>query len=95
MKDKFVLVTTEQKGVFAGFLKEHDKEKETCILASAKMCIYWSNDVKGVLGLANMGPSNGCKITPVVKEIYLNKITSITICTEEAKKNWDKEIWAI
>jgi hypothetical protein len=93
MKDKFVLVTTEKKGVFAGVLKEHDKEKETCILGDAKMCVYWSQNVKGVLGLANTGPLVGCKITPEVQEIYLNMITSITICTENAKKNWKKDIW--
>ena len=93
MENKFVVVTTEKKGVFAGELKEHNKEKETCILKNAKMCVYYCSDVKGVLGLANTGPLPGCKITPVIPKIYLNGVTSIMDCTKEAKKNWSKEIW--
>jgi hypothetical protein len=93
MKDKFVLVTTKEKGVFAGTLKEHDKENETCILKNAKMCVYWNESIKGVLGLANTGPNDECRITPNVLTLYLNGITSITECSENAKIQWDKELW--
>lgn len=92
-KKYFVVVTTEKQGVFAGYLKKHDTERETCILEDAQMCVYWSSDIHGVLGLAKTGPLQDCKITPVIPEIYLNGITSIMICTKESEKNWRKELW--
>ena len=92
-KKEFVVVTTKHKGVFFGELKKHDQEKETCILKDAQMCVYWSTVERGVFGLAKTGPSDGCRITPIIPEIYLNGITAVMKCTAIAAKNWRKQPW--
>ena len=57
-----VLVTTAHRGVFFGYATETDGE--TIALKRARLCLYWSRDVKGFMGLAANGPSKSCKIGP-------------------------------
>jgi len=93
MTKRIVLVTTnrDRRGVFCGELVS---EKTNVVeLKDARMAVYWSKKVKGVLGLASIGPQEGSRITPKVPRIKLNGVTSITDCTKEAIKNWEKELW--
>jgi len=84
---KPVLVTTEFRGVFFGYLKEQDG-RESLTLTKARNCIYWSSDVGGFLGLASKGPSDSCKIGTLVDELTIYKITSITPVSKEAAAKW-------
>lgn len=87
-----LLVTTEHKGVFFGY---GIATTENIIrIEDARMCVYWSADVKGVLGLAQSGPTKGCRITPKVPSITLQKVTSVTEATLEAAEAWEKGHWA-
>ena len=86
-----LVVTTAHRGVFFGFAKP--TENKTIRLRDAQMCVYWSADVKGVLGLASKGPSSSCRIGPPVPFITLQDITSITEASEEAAKAWAKQPW--
>ena len=88
MKNKAVLVTTEFRGVFFGYVKNDKKLPFEITLTSARNCIYWSSDVGGFLGLASVGPTSGCKIGTQVPELRLFKITSVTPVSEEAAKKW-------
>ena len=93
MAKRIVLVTTnkDRRGVFCGELLS---EKGNVVeLTNARMAVYWSTTVKGVLGLASIGPQKGSRITPKVPRIKLNGVTSMTDCTKEATKNWEKELW--
>jgi len=85
-----VLVTTEFRGVFFGYIKEDRKLPDEITLKNARNCIRWSSDMDGFLGLAKKGPSENCKIGAKVSEIKLWKITSVTPVTEEAQKQWGK-----
>lgn len=85
---KAVLVTTEFRGVFFGFIKNDKKLPEEITLTNAKNCIYWSSETKGFLGLAATGPKNGCRIGAEIKEITLYKITSVTPVDEKAVEVW-------
>ena len=89
MKQKAVIVTTEFRGVFFGYLKE-DNSPNDLTLTNARNCIYWSQDVNGFVGLATTGPTNNCKIGPVAKEMKLFKITSIIPVSKEAENAWTK-----
>ena len=86
-----MLVTTEHRGVFAGFAS--DTGGETIKLRAARNCIYWSADVKGFLGLASEGPNKSCKIGPAA-DIELRKITAIAEVTAEAQAKWEAAPWA-
>ena len=88
MIDKYVLVTTAHKGVFAGYLKEKDG-KNYCVLTQARNCIRFST-TDGFLELAAVGPNNNSKIGAVAIEIELWDLTSYTVCTDQAKKAWEE-----
>lgn len=88
-KGKFCLVTTEFRGVFAGYVKEDEKSPDQITLTDARNCIYWSADIGGFLGLASYGPSSSCKIGAKVLELTIYKITSISPVSDEAAKKWN------
>lgn len=87
---KPVLVTTEFRGVFFGYLKDDTKAPAQLTLTGARNCIYWSADMGGFLGLAAKGPTSGCRIGMKVEELTLYKITSITPVSETAALAWEK-----
>ena len=93
MTKRIVLVTTDKdrKGVFCGELVS--EKREAVELKNARMAVYWSSATRGVMGLASIGPQKGSRITPSVPKIKLNGVTSITDCTKEAVKQWEKELW--
>ena len=86
-KERPVLVTTAHKGVFFGWAVE--TSGPTISLRRARLCIYWSADLMGFMGLAAKGPNSQCKIGPPA-DIELRDITSVTECTEDAVKRWEK-----
>lgn len=86
---KAVLVTTEFRGVFFGYMKE-DAAPDKVTITGAKNCIYWSSDCGGFLGLAANGPTKDCRIGKRVSELTLYKITSITPVEAAAVDAWEK-----
>lgn len=89
MKNKAVLVTTEFRGVFFGYVKDEKNLPDEITLTMVKNCIYWSAGCGGFLGLAANGPTSGCKIGTQVPELRLFKITSVTPVSDEAAKKWN------
>lgn len=89
--ERAVVVTTEHRGVFFGYADNTDGEQ--IALKRARLCVYWSADVKGFMGLAGAGPTNKCRIGPPA-DITLRKITSVIECTPEAAKRWEEQPWS-
>jgi Domain of unknown function (DUF6948) len=89
--ERAVLVTTAHKGVFFGYAV--DTSGETIKLRAGRLCVYWSSDLRGFMGLASSGPSNKCKIGPPA-DIEVRQITSITEVSKEAIEKWEKSPWA-
>lgn len=90
----YVVVTTDKdkRGVFAGFLAE-DRSPDYVVLHEARMCVYWDKSIRGVVGLAATGPNNGCRISFPATSIKLFGVTSIMTCSEQAKEQWEKNLW--
>lgn len=86
-----VMVTTAHRGVFFGYAT--DTSGSTVKLTRARCCISWTSDVHGFMGLANMGPSRGCKVGPPA-DIELRDITSVVEVTPEAVARWESGPWA-
>lgn len=86
-----VLVTTAHKGVFFGYAKDAAPQRIT--LCKARMCVYWSEDLRGVLGLASSGPSKTCRISNPVDEIVLNDVTAVVKCSPQAIEKWEQGPW--
>ena len=89
-KGRAVIVTTEHRGVFFGYADDTDGDQ--IALAGARLCVYWSADMKGFMGLAGKGPTATCKIGPPA-DIKLRKITAVLECTDEAVKAWELAPW--
>ncbi len=85
-----VLVTTAHRGVFFGYAGNTDGE--TIALRDARLCVYWSSDCKGFMGLASTGPTAGCRIGPKA-DIALRNITAVLAVTDDAVKAWDAAPW--
>ena len=89
-KERAVIVTTSHRGVFFGYTKSTDGDQ--IALARARNCLYWSADVKGFMGLAATGPTNGCRIGPPA-DITLRNITAVLEVASAAVENWEKAPW--
>lgn len=87
-----LVVTTAHKGVFFGY--GTPKLAKSIRLTKVRMAVYWSSNVKGVLGLAVTGPLSGCKISPAVPAMSLDAVTSVMEATPEAAKAWESGLWA-
>lgn len=86
MSERPVLVTTEFRGVFFGWAT--DTEGDTIALKRARNCLYWSKNVGGFLGLASVGPLEGCTVGATA-DITLRKVTCVAECTPEAVAAWE------
>ena len=86
-----LVVTTAHRGVFFGY--GTPTENKTIRLTEAQMCVYWSADIHGVVGLASSGPSKSCKIGPPAPAITLQDVTSVMEASKEAEAAWKGQPW--
>lgn len=78
---KPVIVTTNFKGVFFGYIEETDMKETTIVLKNCRNVIYWSCK-GGFLSLCTTIES-GSKLGSIAPEITLHNVTSIAVCTGE------------
>ena len=83
-----VIVCTDKRGVVFGYTL--DETARPITLTNARMCLYWSADVGGVFGLAEIGPTKGCKISATLPAIALEGVTAIMTVDEKASEAWRK-----
>lgn len=80
-----VLVTTDKRGVFFGFLERQEGDKVT--LTSCRCAIRW-NTTGGFLELAKDGPNSGSKIGSEAERVELYGVTSIADVSAKAVEKW-------
>lgn len=88
-QQKAVLVTTEFRGVFFGYIKDEKKLPAQITLTGVRNCIFWHSSIGGFLGLASKGPNSDCRIGQKVNEVTLYKVTSVTPVDDAAVKKWE------
>ena len=86
MDKQFVLVATEYRTVYAGFLERHD-DNRSVVLSCAKCAISW-NTTKGLQELAKDGPNEGSRIGAEAERITLYGVTSLSFVSDEAREKW-------
>lgn len=86
-----LVITTAHKGVFFGYGVPTDSK--TIRLEQCRMCVYWSSETKGVVGLAADGPQKGSRITPAAPAATIQDVTSCMEASETAVRAWEKGIW--
>lgn len=84
---KFVLITTEWRGVFAGFLESQDDALRKAVITRARCAIDWMTK-KGFLELAEDGPNEDSKIGAEAPRAEFYGVTSVSICTKKAEEAW-------
>ena len=89
-QERPVIVTTAHRGVFFGYATKTDGE--TITLKRSRLCVYWSSDVRGFMGLAANGPSATCRIGPPA-DITLRNITAVLDVTPAAVAKWVNGPW--
>ena len=91
---KPVLVTTQHRGVFFGYLtSEPSKEKVT--IAKCRNVTYWDAATKSFLGLAATGPTKQCRVSAAAgSDSTLFDITGVFVCTPEAVEKFEAAPWA-
>jgi hypothetical protein len=89
-KERPVIVTTAHRGVFFGYAT--DTDGEIIKLRDGRLCVYWSTDCKGFMGLAANGPTASCRIGPPA-DITLRSITAVMEVTSEAVAKWLAAPW--
>lgn len=86
-----VIVTTAHRGVFFGYASETGGS--VIKLRAGRLCVYWSVDLHGFMGLASAGPNRNCRIGPAA-DIDLRDITAVVECSPEAAAAWEKAPWS-
>ena len=86
-KERAVIVCTEFKGVFFGYTTD-DVDAEIIHLKRARMAIYFGT-TRGVMELAETGPTVKSKISARADLPSIRKITAVIDVTPEAVKAWE------
>ena len=84
---QFVLITTEWRGVFAGYLERDDEDKRIVELSSARCAIDWMTK-GGFLELADVGPNQRSKVGNPATFAKIQGVTGIWQCTDVAREAW-------
>lgn len=85
---KAVLVTTEFRGIFFGYVVDDSQLPEQITLSNVRNCLYFAKSVGGFLGLAAKGPDKDCLIGTEAPSFTLYKITGVAPVTEKAAAAW-------
>ena len=85
---KHILVTTKHRGVFAGEITDdQDLSAERMPLKNARMAIRFGT-TRGVMELAETGPTNKSLISARADVPMLHDITALFLITPEAWRKW-------
>lgn len=82
-----IVVCTDKRAVVFG--ETDDVAARPIVLRNARMCLYWSEAVGGVFGLAEVGPDKDCRISAVVPSITLEGVTATMEMTDAAVAQWE------
>ena len=85
---KAVIVTTEHRGVFFGYVEnDQDLTNKTLGLKGAKMAIRWRTS-KGIAELAEIGPNENSLIGAKADVPVIHNITAVFLVSKEAEQKW-------
>ena len=85
-----VLITTERRGIFFGFINPETRNERTLQLTMARNCIYFAASVGGFMGLASKGPNKDCRIGAQVDGVFTVHLVECVIdVSPEAVKAWE------
>jgi hypothetical protein len=87
-EEKIPVVVTTERAPFFGYADPSQQNASSVTLHSARHCLYWSREIGGVFGLAEIGPNGDCRISTTAPEVTIHNVTAFLRCTEAAAKAW-------
>ena len=86
---KNILITTQHRGVFFAQIDDSTDltQKTLTKLKNCRMAIYWGT-TKGVMQLADEGPTSSSKIGAPADVDVMHDITAIFSVTDKAAEKW-------
>ncbi len=85
---KAVIITTEHRGVFFGFVEDDaDLTQKTLGLKDAKMAIKWRT-TKGIAELAEIGPNENSLIGAKANVPVIHNVTAVFLVSKKAEEKW-------
>lgn len=86
---KNVLITTQHRGVFFAQLADDTDltQKTLTNLKNCRMAIYWGT-TKGVMQLANEGPTSSSKIGAPADVDVMHDVTAVFSVSDKAAEKW-------
>ncbi len=91
---RYVVVTTSKeagRGVFGGYLAS--RTNGSVVLEQGRVCVHWSRETRGFIGLAATGPMEGSRVSQAAPRLELVGVTAIAYCTPEAQGRWEAGPW--
>jgi len=89
-----VLVTTNNRGVYFGYLEDDSEAPAKHVLTNARCAVYWDTDIlKGFLELAADGPSGACRISRPTTRFTVYGVATVAECTDKAADAWELAPW--
>ncbi len=82
-----VVITTEYKGVFFGYINPEDFQNEHIIIYACKMILYWGT-TEGLFELIEKGCNDDTKTSMTSSAFYARRVTSVAIPTPAAIKTY-------
>lgn len=92
---EYVIVRSYDAGVFAGYLKEKDRENAVAVLVNARRLWRWSGAASlSQLCIDGVANKSDCKFPESVPKVELYRVCEILQVSETAKKTIDEvPIW--
>jgi hypothetical protein len=87
ISERPVIVCTEHRGVFFGYVTGPTKGADPIELKRARMAIRFGT-TRGVMELAEVGPNTASKVSARA-DIEVRKVTSVFEVTPEAAAKWE------
>jgi len=93
--DNYVIIRTQNAGVFAGYLNSFCEKNKVAVLNSARRLWYWNGAATlSQLAMEGVKKPEECKFPCEVEQIKLLGVIEIINCTEQAKKSIsDVPVW--
>lgn len=92
---KAVLVTTDNRGVYFGYVTDASTAPESLTLTDARVVVEWDTEMKGFLALAADGPNEMCRISRPTTKLVLYGVSTISEVSAEAAALWDLAPWRV
>lgn len=91
-KGRPVIISTSQKFTVFGYTTD-EADAPIVTLLDSRLVVFWSQETKGMWGLAAAGPAEGSRVSAPCTATFRDVLFMLEV-TSEAAKAFEKAPWA-